>query len=111
MIAAFDYLAKRPDVDPKRIYLAGHSTGGTLALLVAASTDRFRAVIALGPVDDVRQYGKSGCMPPNPPDEEMVVRSPVLFMDQIVTPTFVIEGEKGSTSHLDITARQIQEAR
>jgi dipeptidyl aminopeptidase/acylaminoacyl peptidase len=158
VIAALDYLAKRPDVDPKRIYLAGHSTGGTLALLVAASTDRFRAVIAFGPVADVRQYGKSGCMPDNPPDEEVVVRSPMLFMDQIVTPTFVIEGEKGNadvfpflqerikgstvrfvlvpgashfsvlapgtevvakaiwldkgpTSNLDITARQIQDAR
>jgi dipeptidyl aminopeptidase/acylaminoacyl peptidase len=41
-----------------RIYLGGHSTGGTLALLVAESSDRFRSVFAFGPTDDIRGYGQ-----------------------------------------------------
>ena len=56
VIAAANWLATRPDVDPNRIYLGGHSTGGTLALLVAESTPRFRAVFAFGPVASVRSH-------------------------------------------------------
>ena len=59
MLAAADYLARQDYVDPKRIYLGGHSTGGTLVMLVAESTDRFRAVFSFGPADDVRGYGPS----------------------------------------------------
>src|SRR5262245_19185581 len=56
VLAAADFLAKQEGVDPDRIYLGGHSTGGTLAMLVAASTDRFRAVFAFGPVDSIDRY-------------------------------------------------------
>lgn len=48
------HLAHQPYVDPNRIYLGGHSTGGTLALMTAEASDRFRAVFAFGPVSDVR---------------------------------------------------------
>ena len=37
------FLAAQPYVDPARIYLGGHSTGGTLALLVAECSETFRA--------------------------------------------------------------------
>ena len=43
-VAAVDYLARVPYVDPSRIYIAGHSTGGTLTLLTAESTSKLRAV-------------------------------------------------------------------
>src|SRR4051794_27360337 len=56
IIAAADYLAREQSVDPQRIYLGGHSTGGTLVLLVAESTDRFRAVFSFAPVSDVAAY-------------------------------------------------------
>src|SRR5262249_54325814 len=35
VLAAALYLAAKPYVDPSRIYLGGHSTGGTLVMLVA----------------------------------------------------------------------------
>jgi acetyl esterase/lipase len=56
VIAAADFLAKQDYVDSKRLYLGGHSTGGTLVMLVAASTDKFRAVFSFGPAEDVFFY-------------------------------------------------------
>ncbi len=57
VIAAAKHVARLPYVDPTRIYLGGHSTGGTLALLVAECSDQFRAIFALGPVGDPAGYG------------------------------------------------------
>jgi acetyl esterase/lipase len=92
ILAAADFLAKRPDVDPARIYLGGHSTGGTMVLLAAESTARFRAVFAFGPVPDPRRYGRNGCLPADVPDDEARPRAPVGFIAEIVSPTFIIEG-------------------
>ena len=92
VLAATDYVAKLPYVDSSQIYLGGHSTGGTLVLLVAACSDRYRAVFSLGPVADARQYG--GDMVYCDPDDEteMVLRSPVYWTQCIKTPTYVFEG-------------------
>ncbi len=92
VIAAADWLAKQDYVDPARIYLGGHSTGGTLALLTAESTDRFRAVFAFGPVADVRQYGGNYVPPGLSDPTEIRLRSPIYWMASIQKPTFVIEG-------------------
>jgi dipeptidyl aminopeptidase/acylaminoacyl peptidase len=43
VLAAYDYLSHLPYVDSTRIYLGGHSTGGTLALLTAEFRNPFRA--------------------------------------------------------------------
>ncbi len=56
-----------PGVDPDRVYLSGRSTGGTLALLVAESTDLFRAASSFGPVgepDKLRAVNRSERVPP-----------------------------------------------
>ena len=92
VLAAADYLARQDGVDPARIYLGGHSTGGTLALLAAEMSGRFRAVFALGPVDDVAGYGPDS-LPFNLSDRrEVDLRSPVKWLDAIRAPTFVFEG-------------------
>src|SRR5262249_33718036 len=57
IIAAANHLAKQDFVDPNRIYLGGHSIGGTLVLLVAESTARFRAVFSFGPAASIAGYG------------------------------------------------------
>jgi hypothetical protein len=95
VLAAAKHLASLDYVDPKRIYLGGHSTGGTLALLVAAAAeDRFRAVFALGPVEDVTGYG-ADVLPfdlENP--QEGQLRAPQRWLNDIQCPTFVFEGTK-----------------
>ena len=54
LLAARDYLASLPYVDPERIYLAGHDTGGTLALLAATASDKFRAIFSFGGAPDMQ---------------------------------------------------------
>jgi dipeptidyl aminopeptidase/acylaminoacyl peptidase len=54
--AALDYLlAKSPDVDPNRIYIAGHSSAATLALLIAAHEPRIKGCVSYCGVTDVEE--------------------------------------------------------
>lgn len=46
VIRGIDFLAARPEVDPKRIAIMGTSQGGGIALAVAALDGRIRAVVA-----------------------------------------------------------------
>ncbi len=98
VLAATEFLAAQPGIDPGRIYLGGHSTGGTLALLVAESSPRFRAVFAFGPVARISDYGadvltfRAGSVGEND------LRSPVGWLAGISTPTFVFEGDSGRSN-------------
>ena len=92
VLAAASFLEKQDYVDPNRIYLGGHSTGGTLALLVAESSDRFRSVFAFGPTDDIRGYGQENLPFPISNRKEAELRSPVKWLTAIHSPTFVFEG-------------------
>ncbi len=100
VIAAADFLAKQSFVDPSRIYLGGHSTGGTLVLLVAECSDRFRAIFSFGPVAVIGQYGDDfvTCDPTD--EKEMMLRSPTLWLPSIKSPTFIIEGSEGNIDAL-----------
>lgn len=100
ILAAAEYLAKQDFVDPDRIYLGGHSTGGTLVLLCAAASDQFRAVFAFGAVDDISGYG-ADMLPFDSSDRrELNLRSPVNWLHAIKSPTFVIEGSDGNVISL-----------
>jgi acetyl esterase/lipase len=95
--AALNYLEAQPFVDPKRVFLGGHSTGGTLAMLVAESTSRFRAVFAFGPVGDFADYGND-FRDFQRSDEEFYVRSPEYWLSEIGSPTYVIEGDSRTSN-------------
>jgi acetyl esterase/lipase len=103
--AAAEHLAQLPYVDPARVYLGGHSTGGTLALLVAQSGARFAAVFVLGPVDQVDRYPKSvmGFDLASMNERERQLRSPRHWMGGIQSPTWLIEGteQPGNLPMLD----------
>lgn len=59
---ALDFvLARLPQVDPQRIYSAGHSSAGTLSLLLAEHEPRLRGCIAYAPATDVEaRLGEAG---------------------------------------------------
>ncbi len=102
ILAAHQYLAAQPSVDPDRIYLGGHSTGGTLALLVAASSHKFRAVFSFGPAHDVSQYSDDLIAYNRSNPQETYLRSPGNWMQNIKTPTLVIEGTEGNSNYLSL---------
>jgi dipeptidyl aminopeptidase/acylaminoacyl peptidase len=110
VLAAADYLAKQPYVDPARVYLGGHSTGGTLVLLVAECSDRFRGVFSFGPVDDIRGYGGQFTEAVNTSDtKEVQLRSPGFWLHSIQSPTFVFEGTvDGNLRSLEAMAAKSQ---
>ena len=93
VISAGEYLKTLKHIDPKRIYLGGHSTGGTLALLVSESTDIFAGVISLGPTD--YHYGEENSIY-KWTEDEIYYRAPINFLSYIKTPTYIIEGEYGN---------------
>ena len=95
ILAATDYLAGLPYVDGNQIYLGGHSTGGTMVMLVGAYSDRYRAIFSLGPVAAARQYGGNFvyCDPNN--EREMDLRSPIRWLHCIKSPMYVFEGASG----------------
>ena len=92
VLAAADYLVQQPSVDPKRVYLGGHSTGGTLVLLVAECTGRFRGVFSFGPVSDVSGYDPQYLPFDQSSPREVELRSPGRWLLSIQGPTFVFEG-------------------
>jgi dienelactone hydrolase len=92
ILAATDHLAELPYVDPARIYLGGHSTGGTMVMLVAACSDRYRGVFALGPVSSPVQYGGEYLYCDPDDDQEVALRSPFLWLHCVKSPLYVFEG-------------------
>ena len=100
LLAARDYLAGLPYVDPERIYLAGHSSGGTLVLLAAAMDADFRAGFVFGGSPDVSAVVADGVGYGNTPFDHSRVdegrlRSAVYFAGDIRRPVFYFEGQEG----------------
>lgn len=97
VIKAGAYLKSLDTVDPNRVYLGGHSTGGTLALLVAESTDIFAGVISLGPTHD--DYGQDYAPYEWTPTERKL-REPIHYLSSITSPTYILEGISGNNASL-----------
>jgi acetyl esterase/lipase len=105
VLAAADYLAAQDYVDARRIYLGGHSTGGTLALLAAEYSPRFRAVFSLGPSSNVRHYEGDHRPPIAWWDRGgFDLRSPINWLSSIGSPLFVFEGENPPSNAVEVRA-------
>ena len=108
VLAAIDWLAKRPMVDAKRIGLVGSSMGGQVALLAAAHKPPIGAVASyFAPTDlarwreanpYIRDYLDDLCGP-----EGLPVRSPILRVAQIDAPVLLIHGDSDENVPVDQT--------
>ena len=59
VLAATERLRHLPGVDPERLFIAGHSVGGTLTMLTAMSTHHFRAAVPIsGNADAFRFFSR-----------------------------------------------------
>lgn len=101
-LALRDHVATLPYVDPDRIYLAGHSSGGTLVLLASELSSHFRAAFSIGghpvfgPNDKYDSY--SGIPFDHTNEQERLVRSAAPFVRSIQRPTFYFEGSQSNSA-------------
>jgi cephalosporin-C deacetylase-like acetyl esterase len=70
-VRAFDYLLTRPEIDPKRIAVAGNSGGGTQAAYLAAVEPRLAAIVSSCYMTRWRELWSG----PGPQDAEQVFPS------------------------------------
>lgn len=102
-VAAVEYVSQLLYVDPARVYMAGHSTGGTMTLLTVEGTPKLRAAFAFGGCPDVGNlmalsqgegYGNTPFDHRN--SQETRLRSAIHFVATVHTPTFFFEGEESA---------------
>ena len=61
--AALRWLGARKSVDTERLFVAGYSQGGQVALLTATRGARVRAVVAFAPVTELQSWGEQTDIP------------------------------------------------
>lgn len=101
--AAGRYVASLPNVDPARVFVAGHTNGATLATLAVMKTTPFTACASISAVLDVREvqsrWEQSGLVLFDIDDEaERTVRSPMLYASSIRVPLRMYVGN-GDTQY------------
>jgi dipeptidyl aminopeptidase/acylaminoacyl peptidase len=97
VLAAADTLARQPGVDPAHLYVAGHSVGGTLTMLAALSSTRFRAAASFSGAPDQRDWmaPRLEIAPYDPwDDEEFRIRSPLAFARSFKCPVRLYWGDR-----------------
>lgn len=113
--AAIDYVrAKLPQVDPKRLYVAGHSSAGTLALLAAESDPRIKGGAVYAPACDVAQSEArllSALQPVVPDINAFAAKvSPITRAADLHCPLFIFHADDDTTvpsAELDAFVRKV----
>jgi acetyl esterase/lipase len=100
-VAAVEYLAKVPYVDATRIYMLGHSTGGTITLLTAETTPRLRAAFSFGGAPDFQHVDYGNTPFDRRVPQEVRLRSAIHFVAGLKVPTFYFEGNRSPEGRLD----------
>ena len=97
LLAAGEYAATLPEVDPGKVYLAGHDEGGTLAMLAAMMPSRFAAAAAIDAPTEIDRFRESSGnkLPFSLADaNERMLRSPHYFPESVRCPLHLIVGEE-----------------
>ena len=97
VLAAADALAALPYVRADRLFLAGHSVGGTLTMLTAMRTGRFRAAASFSGSPDQMAWGKAQpkLVPFDTNDAgEFNIRSPINHAGSFLVPTRLYFGSQ-----------------
>jgi dipeptidyl aminopeptidase/acylaminoacyl peptidase len=95
-------LAKLPQVNPKMIFTAGHSSAATVSLLMAAHDERLAGSIAFAPVTDLRirlnEIAQERSVRAILPGVTTYLRtgSPVTYVDRFKCPLFVFHARDDS---------------
>ena len=96
-LAAGELLAKRPGVDKDRLFLAGYSAGGTLAMLTAMADGRYKGCAAVSGSPDLHAFvsGKPDREVPfdRTVEREIAVRSPLAWPNSFKCPARLYVGE------------------
>jgi dipeptidyl aminopeptidase/acylaminoacyl peptidase len=113
VLAAAQYLAEQPYVDPGRLYLAGHSSGGSVALLAAMGSKRFKAVASFDGLPDLAAVFKPGKKAKevrfdlNDP-RELQVRSPLAYARSFKCPARLYYSHQ-AWEHMHLTSQRTAE--
>jgi dipeptidyl aminopeptidase/acylaminoacyl peptidase len=94
VLAAADVLAKLPYVDSKRLFVAGHSAGGTLALLAAMMPNRFRAAASFSATCNQHSAGSVWTPFDTSDMKEYEMRSPVAYATSFKRPVRLYHGDQ-----------------
>lgn len=97
VLAATNVFLQLPYVDAGRVYVAGHSTGGSLAMLEALASNRFRAAASFSGSPDQRRFSADEPAltvfdPSNP--REFMMRSPLAFAGSFKCPVRLYYGDE-----------------
>ena len=98
-IAAGVYLQGVPGIDPKRIYLMGHSVGGSLAILAAQLPSPYKASASLSGFARLTEWIDH--FPRTLPFDlknasERAIRDPFLYVSSVQVPLFIFTEESNS---------------
>ncbi|MGG7516517.1 alpha/beta hydrolase family protein [Allorhizobium undicola] len=95
VLAAADRLVHLPGVDRERIFLAGHSVGGVLAMLASMSSHRFRASVPIsGNPNAFRFFSRypEDIRFDDQDKREFEVRSALCYAGSFKAPTLLLHG-------------------
>ena len=105
LMSVVDDLVARNYADPERLFVTGGSGGGILTAWIVTKTDRFAAAASVKPVinwmtmalsADIGQFVRKYWIREDPwsNPEAFLKRSPISYVNKVVTPTLVMVGEE-----------------
>jgi dienelactone hydrolase len=99
-------LATMPEVEPGRLYVAGHSSAATFALLFAEHEPRIKACIAYAPLSDLSATVRGQSMAPLMQLLPGLSRlSPQVHAKQLTCPLFLFHAENDTVVPIDVSRK------